>query len=118
MPSARKTSQQADADVFTAIAHPVRRRILELLADQEQNVMSLSQPFAAEISRSAISQHLKILQDSGLVEVRKQGREHLYRLEVENLNEVYRWIQQYERFWTLKLDALGEYLENADKHGV
>lgn len=113
MPSARKTSQSADADVFTAIAHPVRRRILELLADQEQNVLSLAQPFAAEISRSAISQHLKVLQDSGLVEVRKQGREHLYRLEVENLNEVYRWIKQYERLWTQKLDALGEFLENA-----
>lgn len=114
MPSARKTSQQADADVFTAIAHPVRRRILEILAHQEQSVTSLSQPFVAEISRSAISQHLKILQDSGLVEVRKQGREHLYRLEVENLNEVYRWIKQYERFWAQKLDALGEYLDDAD----
>jgi DNA-binding transcriptional ArsR family regulator len=111
MPATPKTTQYTDADVFTAIAHPVRRRILELLADEDRNVMTLSSTLATDITRSAISQHLKILHDSGLVDVRKQGREHFYHLRVENLNEVYRWIKQYEGFWTDKLDALGDFLD-------
>jgi DNA-binding transcriptional ArsR family regulator len=111
VPSTRKTSQQADADIFTAIAHPVRRQLLDLLVRGELTVTDLAQPFAEDKSRSAISQHLKILLDSGLVALHKRGREHYYHLRPENLNVVYAWIKQYERFWPEKLAALGDYLD-------
>jgi len=109
MPIMRKTSGQADADVFTAIAHPVRRQILDMLASGDKSVTSLAALF--DVSRPAISQHLSVLLASGLVVSEKHGRENYYRLRPENLNEVYRWISQYERFWTAKLDALGTYLD-------
>lgn len=105
----RKTVQAADVDVFTAIAHPVRRQILDTLARGELSVANLAAPF--DISRSAISQHLSILLDSGLVTMKKQGRENVYQLRPENLNHVYQWLQQYEKFWPEKLDALGQYLD-------
>ncbi len=99
--------------MFTAIAHPVRRKILERLATGDLSVSRIAEPFA-EMTRSAISQHLSILLESGLVEMQRQGREHFYRLRPDNLNEVYRWIQQYERFWTSKLDALEAYLDEGE----
>ncbi|MBZ0290727.1 MAG: metalloregulator ArsR/SmtB family transcription factor [Anaerolineae bacterium] len=98
-----------DTNVFTVIAHPVRREILSALAHGDVTVTELAKPF--EISRSAISQHLNVLLDSGLVAVEKRGREHYYRLRPENLNEVYRWIKQFEHFWNEKLDALEAYLD-------
>lgn len=109
MPATRKTIGQLDSDVFTVIAHPVRREILAALARGDVTVTGLADPF--EISRSAISHHLSILLDSGLVAVKKQGREHYYQLRPENLNEVYRWISQFEHFWSDKLDALEAYLD-------
>lgn len=121
MPSARKTTQHAGADVFTAIAHPVRRQILDRLIQGEMTVNHLAQPFA--VSRPAISQHLAILMESGLVSKEVRGREHYYRLRPENLNEVREWITHFERFWPEKLDALGDYLnrlaadENEEQQG-
>jgi DNA-binding transcriptional ArsR family regulator len=117
MPAARKPAEGAELDVFVAIAHPVRRRILELLAGEEHSVTTLVTPFSSEFTRSAISQHLKILLDSGLVEVRAQGREHRYRLKPENLNEIYRWIKQYEQFWTDRLSALEMFLNSTPSTG-
>jgi DNA-binding transcriptional ArsR family regulator len=109
MPTVRKTIGQMDTNVFTVIAHPVRRDILSALAQGNVTVTDLAKPF--EISRSAISQHLTILLESGLVTVEKRGREHYYQLRPENLNEVYRWISQFEHFWNEKLDALENYLD-------
>jgi DNA-binding transcriptional ArsR family regulator len=109
MPTPHKTVGQLDSNVFTVIAHPVRRQILAQLAHGDVTVTDLAEPF--EISRSAISQHLTILLDSGLVAVDKRGREHFYQLRPENLNEVYRWIKQFEHFWIEKLDALEDYLD-------
>ena len=65
-----------------------------------------------DTSRPAISQHLRILLDAGLVTERREGRERRYRLRPERLQEVEGWLQQYERFWRRRLGALGEYLEN------
>ncbi len=113
MSATRKTTQQVD--VFTAVAHPVRRQLLDLLARGEHTVTALAEPFAAEpfqISRPAISQHLSILLDSGLVAKQKRGREQYYHLRPDNLNEIFRWIKQYEQFWPEKLDALGSFLDN------
>jgi DNA-binding transcriptional ArsR family regulator len=113
MPAARRTVGQMDTDVFTVIAHPVRRQILSVLGGGDVTVTGLTDGVAKpfEISRSAISQHLSILLDSGLVSVEKRGREHYYQLRPENLNEVFRWIRQFEHFWSEKLDALEAYLD-------
>ncbi|HEV7644355.1 MAG TPA: metalloregulator ArsR/SmtB family transcription factor [Pyrinomonadaceae bacterium] len=104
-----KTSRQADIDAFTAIAHPARRQILDLLAVGESSVQNLAEPF--EMSRPAVSQHLRVLLDVGLVEVRRSGREQRYRLRAERLEAVYDWVAHYTRFWEEKLDNLGKYLE-------
>jgi DNA-binding transcriptional ArsR family regulator len=81
----------------------------QLLRDGEQPVKQLAEPF--EMSLPAISQHLHILCEAGLVTQRKVGRQRLYRLNPEPLKEVSDWVNPYEQFWQKKLDALGEYLE-------
>lgn len=96
-------------DVFQAIAHPARRRLLEDLAGGEQPVNSLAAPFA--MSRPAVSQHLRVLLDAGLVVERRVGRERVYRLRAEPLREVRDWVGHYEAFRTDKLGVLGEYLD-------
>lgn len=104
-----KTVQQADADTFTAIAHPVRRQLLDLLAAGEQPVTQLAANFP--ISRPAISQHLKVLLDAGLVTEERQGRERIYRLRPQPLRELDDWLAAYRRFWNERLDRLDVYLQ-------
>ncbi len=99
----------ASADIFQAIADPTRRALLDRLRDGEQAVKQLAEPF--EMSMPAISQHLQVLCEAGLVQVRKVGRQRLYRLNPEPLKEVSEWVNPYEQFWQEKLDALGKYLE-------
>ncbi|AFY57023.1 putative transcriptional regulator [Rivularia sp. PCC 7116] len=101
--------QCASADVFQVIADPTRRAILDLLLTGEQPVKQLAEPFA--MSLPAISQHLQILCEAGLVEMRKSGRQRLYKLKPEPLKQVSLWLTNYEQFWEQKLDALGNYLE-------
>ena len=101
--------QSASADVFQAIADPTRRAILDLLLTGEKPVKQLAEPFA--ISLPAISQHLQILCEADLVEMRKSGRQRLYKIKPESLKQVSAWIANYEEFWQQKLDALGDYLE-------
>ncbi|MBF2014591.1 MAG: winged helix-turn-helix transcriptional regulator [Rivularia sp. T60_A2020_040] len=102
--------QSASADVFQVIADPTRRRILDLLRAGEQPVKQLAEPFA--ISLPAISQHLQILCEADLVEMRKLGRQRLYKLKPERLKQVSNWVANYEEFWQEKLDALSDYLES------
>jgi len=109
MQPTRKTIQHADADVYSAIAHPVRRQLLDMLAQADRSVMELAEPF--DMSRPAVSQHLRILLDAGLVSERRRGRERRYQLRAERLLEVQRWLQTYQRFWRIRLEALGSYLE-------
>lgn len=104
-----KTVQHAQADVFTAIAHPVRRQLLDLLIGGDQPVKRLAERF--DTSRPAISQHLHILLEAGLVAERRHGRERRYQLQPERLKEIETWLQQYEQFWNDKLGALGAFLE-------
>jgi DNA-binding transcriptional ArsR family regulator len=96
-------------DVFQAIADPTRRRLLELVSDGERPVNTLADAFP--MSRPAISQHLRVLRQAGLVTERKVGRERRYRLRATPLREVRDWVRQYEWFWRERFDALGEYLE-------
>ncbi|HEY9640212.1 MAG TPA: metalloregulator ArsR/SmtB family transcription factor [Coleofasciculaceae cyanobacterium] len=99
----------ASADIFQAIADPTRRAILDRLRAGEQPVKQLAEPF--EMSLPAISQHLQILCNAGLVSQQKLGRQRLYRLNPVPLQQVSQWIARYEPFWQQKLDALGTYLE-------
>ncbi|WP_341527116.1 metalloregulator ArsR/SmtB family transcription factor [Nostoc sp. UHCC 0302] len=99
----------ASADVFVAIADPTRRALLDSLRAGEQSVKQLAEPFA--MSLPAISQHLQVLCEANLVQMRKAGRQRLYRLNSEPLKLVSDWVAYYEQFWQVKLDALGSYLE-------
>ncbi|MCI0649658.1 MAG: metalloregulator ArsR/SmtB family transcription factor [Chloroflexi bacterium] len=114
-----KTVQQADADTFTAVAHPVRRQLLDLLAKEDQSVNQLAAHFS--ITRPAISQHLKVLLDAGLVSERRQGRERIYRLRPRPLKELDTWLESYRHLWDARLDRLDDYLQELQakekKHG-
>jgi DNA-binding transcriptional ArsR family regulator len=99
----------ASGDIFQAIADPTRRALLDRLRDGEQPVKQLAEPF--EMSLPAISQHLQILCEAGLVTQRRAGRQRLYQLNPEPLKQVSEWVSHYKQFWQQKLDALGEYLE-------
>jgi len=84
----------AGGDVFQAIADPTRRRILELLAESERPVKELAAPF--RMSQPAISQHLRVLRDAGLVRERRDGRHRKYRLDAEPLRDVADWAGRYQ----------------------
>jgi DNA-binding transcriptional ArsR family regulator len=99
----------ATTDVFTAIADPTRRGLLDQLRRGEQTVLGLARPFA--VTLSAVSQHLKLLRAVGLVSVRRAGRERYYRLNARPLHDVADWVGRYERFWRGKLDALRDHLD-------
>ena len=99
----------ARSDIFHAIADPTRRAILDRLQHGEQPVKQLAEPFT--MSLPAVSQHLQVLCDVGLVTQQRCGRQRIYRLNPTPLKEVSDWVSQYEQFWKTKLDALGEYLE-------
>lgn len=103
---------QPKHDVFQAIADPTRRKVLELLGDEELPLNAISGHF--DMSRTAVSKHLRILADAGLVRDRKVGRETRYRLDADPLRELQRWLTYYERFWENKLAALKRYVEEDD----
>jgi DNA-binding transcriptional ArsR family regulator len=96
-------------DVFGVIAHPVRRRLLEHLAAGEQRVSDLAEPLP--VSRSAVSQHLRVMLDLDLVAARRDGRERYYRLRPEPLGEIESWLERIDRFWGDRLARLGEHLD-------
>lgn len=105
----------APSDIYLAISEPTRRRLLDALGHGERAVNDLARPF--RMSRPAVSQHLRILLDVGLVSVRREGRERRYRLRAAPLREVYDWVEHYKKFWTEKLTALGKYLDRQAKGG-
>jgi DNA-binding transcriptional ArsR family regulator len=93
---------------FDVLGDPVRRRILELLADGERSSGALTEVVRAEfgISPSAVSQHLRVLRDSGFASVRAEGTRRLYAIESAPLHEVDAWLGRFRRFWDQRLDAL------------
>ena len=95
-------------DVFQAIADPTRRAIIGLLADNTLTLNGVAENF--DISRPAISKHIRILTECGLVVIRQQGRERFCEVELNKLKEVNDWVTQYRDFWTKKLDALEDFL--------
>jgi DNA-binding transcriptional ArsR family regulator len=103
-------------DVFQAIADPTRREIINLLARKSLNLNAVAENF--NVSRPAISKHIKILTECGLVIINQQGRERLCEAHLEKLSEVSLWVERYRKLWTEKLDALELYLDeiqNLDK---
>ena len=87
----------ADESAFRAIAHPVRRRMLDMLRRRELSVSELVQPF--RISRPSISQHLRVLRTSGLVTQRRRGRTRVYALDAPRLRAIFEWINEYQPAW-------------------
>lgn len=100
-------------DVFQAIADPTRRSILGLLALQTLTLNAVAENY--DISRPAISKHIKILNECGLIEIKQQGRERYCEAKLDKLNEVSKWVEQYKQFWETKLDALEMYLKKLQK---
>lgn len=97
-------------DVFQAIADPNRRAILTLLANQRLTLNGVADHFP--ISRPAISRHIKILAECGLVVVRQQGRERYCEVEPRKLNEVSDWVERYRQLWKQRIDRLVDHLKD------
>lgn len=95
-------------DVFQAIADPVRRDIIELISNESLTVNDVAEKF--EISRPAISKHIKILNECGIVEINQKGRERYCIIQPQNLLPAFLWIEQYKRLWENKLDSFENYL--------
>lgn len=95
-------------DVFQALADPNRRAIISLLANQKLTVRAVAEHFP--ISRPAVSRHVKILTECGLVVVHQKGRERFCEARLDKLNEVSTWIEQQQKTWEGRLDRLDEYL--------
>ncbi len=104
---------EARRDVFQAIADPTRREIIGMLSKKSLNVNTIADNF--DMTRQAISLHLKILSECGLIVISQNGRERVCNAEFEKLNEVSVWVTQYKQFWESKLDALEVYLEKIQK---
>ena len=94
---------------FGALAHPIRRGILARLAAGEATIAQLARPF--KVSAPAISKHMRILEEAGLLSRKKHGREHRCRLEQKRMKEAEAWIERYRTFWNDRLDALERYLK-------
>ncbi len=96
-------------DVFQAIADPTRREIINLLSRDALNLNAVAGNF--DISRPAISKHIRILTECGLIVITQQGRERFCHADFKKLKEVSDWTSQFSRFWDNKLAALGDFLD-------
>jgi DNA-binding transcriptional ArsR family regulator len=97
---------------FAALADPTRRQILESLSRQQMRVTELAEPFS--MSLPAVSKHLRVLENAGLLKRRRMGREHHIELEPAPMRAAQRWIEQYRKFWESSLDNLAAYLEESN----
>ncbi|NAS11862.1 ArsR/SmtB family transcription factor [Poritiphilus flavus] len=96
-------------DVFNAIADPTRRSILMSLTKESQNVNALADRF--DITRQAVSLHIKYLQQCGVITVKKEGRERYCKLEAQKLSEVADWLEPFRKMWTGKFNQLEDLLD-------
>lgn len=99
-------------DVFQAIADPTRRQIMHLLSTHSLTLNGVAENF--DISRPAISKHIKILTECGLVVIKQQGRERFVQADYRKLKEVSEWVLQFQLFWNKKLDALEKFLNETE----
>ncbi len=105
---------EARRDVFQAIADPTRRQIIDIIAKQPLNLNSVAEKF--DMSRQAVSLHIKILEECGLIMLRQQGRERYCEVKFDKLNEVAAWVDQYKQYWERKLDSMEKYLHKLQKN--
>jgi DNA-binding transcriptional ArsR family regulator len=95
-------------DAFNAVAEPRRRQILDLLAAGERSVNDLVA--LLDLAQPLVSKHLRVLREVGLVEVREQGRQRVYRLNGRPLQPIYDWVRTFERTWVERFDRLDQVL--------
>jgi DNA-binding transcriptional ArsR family regulator len=96
-------------DVFGVLAHPVRRALLERLARADSRASDLAQRLP--VTRSAVSQHLRLMLAVGVVTERRDGRERVYSLRRDGLTEVESWLRDLDEFWSRSLHRLGAHLD-------
>ena len=96
-------------DVFNALADPTRRSILLSLTSESQNINALADKF--DMTRQAVSLHIKYLKECGVITIKKEGRERYCNLEVQKLTEVADWLEPFRKMWTGKLNQLDRVLE-------
>ncbi len=101
-------SLQARRDVFQAIADPTRRQILNLIANQSLNLNAIAENF--DVSRPAVSQHIKILTECGLIVIKDRGRERYCEAQLKRLSEVADWMEPFRKFWGGRFEALDHLL--------
>ena len=104
------SARRLDA-TFSSLADPTRRAIVQRLARGTATVKELAAPF--QVSLPAISKHLRILEQAGLLKRQKQGRVHHCRLDTDRLAEAGKWIEHYKAFWEQRFDALDTYLQSS-----
>ena len=95
-------------DVYQAIADPIRRDIIDLLSRQSLSVNAVAKEF--DISRPAISKHLKILKESGLIEINQIGRERFCHIQSDKLIPAFMWLEHHKKIWEDRIDIFEEYL--------
>jgi DNA-binding transcriptional ArsR family regulator len=95
-------------DVFQAIADPTRRQIISLIAHESMNLNAIADHF--EITRPAISNHIKILSECGIITIEQTGRERHCKIQPDHLKEVADWIGQYQELWEERVDSFEKYL--------
>ena len=98
---------------FAALSNTTRRAILSRLATGETRLSDLAAPF--DMSQTAVSKHVRYLEDAGLVEVEKRGRVRHCRLNASAMKEASHWLRNYEKFWIANLDSLAKYLADEEK---
>lgn len=96
---------------FTALGDPTRRAILARLAEGEAPLSEIAEPF--DMSQTAVSKHVRVLSDAGLVEVKKRGRTRYCRLSAEPMREACDWLQHYQAFWEQAFAALARHVEDS-----
>jgi DNA-binding transcriptional ArsR family regulator len=96
-------------DVFQAIADPTRREIINLISEGSLNLNAIAENF--DVTRQAISLHIKILNECGLIKIHSRGRERYCEAHLEKLSEVSVWVERYRKHWERKLDSLENYLD-------
>jgi DNA-binding transcriptional ArsR family regulator len=98
-------------EALAALADPTRRRIIDLLAERERDAGEIASHF--RVSRPAVSRHLRVLREHGLVQARSVAQRRVYSLDTAPLEELDAWLSQYRGFWTQRLDALDVQLRRA-----